>query len=138
LLTKISELRQTQVAEEKWSRMKDILQKTCTEVLGHQKRKNEDWFDEYYDEIEPLLEERRKSHQRLLNRETRRTIEDFRKAMTQRKTRELKNRWWTEKAKNDTKGFYDGLKKINSHRANVITAVKNKEGGLILENVRKL
>jgi hypothetical protein len=36
--------------------------------------------------------------------------------------------------KNDTKGFYDGLKKIYGHRVNVITAVKNKEGGLILEN----
>ena len=60
--------------------------------------------------------------------------------MTQRKTRELENRWWTARSlqymadKNDTKGFYDGLKKIYGHRANVITAVKDKEGGLILEN----
>ena len=143
LLTKIPELRQTHLVEEKWSKMKDVLQKTCTDVLGHLKRRNEDWFDEYYDEIEPLLEEKRKCHQRPLNRVTRQTTEDFRKAKaaTQRKTRQLKNRWWTKKVKsfqsmtnrNDTKGFYDGLKKIYGHRANVVTAIKNKEGELISE-----
>jgi hypothetical protein len=44
---------------------------------------------------------RRTSQQRFLNRETLRTIEDFRtaKAMIKRKTGELKNRWWTEKAR---------------------------------------
>ena len=39
-----------------------------------------------------------------------------------------------QKGEGDDTKKNDGLKKIYGHRANVITAVKNKEGGLILEN----
>ncbi|PFX18771.1 hypothetical protein AWC38_SpisGene16846 [Stylophora pistillata] len=46
-----------------WENLKSAILKTSEEVLGHSKKKNQDWFDENETEIQDLLAKKREAHQ---------------------------------------------------------------------------
>ena len=145
--TAVQETEQSQNVENSWNALKKVVLETSETVLGYQKRKHQDWFEEKMDKVDEILEFRRKRHEISLAKATRGNEEEFKKAkaISQRKSRELKDEWWSEKARkledlaacNDTKGFYNGLKEIYGLRANTIAPIKNKdETELITENDR--
>ena len=80
-----------------WENLKSAILKTSEEVLGHTKKKNEDWFDENNKEIQDLLSKKRAAHQAHLSQPTCHVKKvTFRQACSilQRKLRELQNDWW--------------------------------------------
>lgn len=134
---RLEEMEEGENFEEQWKNLRNVLLETSVEVIGYAKRKNEDWFEDNQEGIEDVLREKWKKHQEFLTKGTTRSLSNFKsaKAMAQRRSRELKNKWWVEKAEdlqrmaacNDTKGFYNGLKEIYGPRTSAIAPMKNKE-----------
>ena len=108
--------------EETWNEFKTIVYKTSKEKLGTIGRKHEDWFDEHSVELEDLLNERNIARGAILNRSTRQTKGRYRECnrALQQRCRELKNKWWQDKAahlqeladRNDMKGFYENMRAV--------------------------
>ncbi|KAK4309301.1 hypothetical protein Pmani_019063 [Petrolisthes manimaculis] len=145
ILNNVQEIGRSENVENYWNELKRVVHETSETVLGFQARKHQDWFEDKIDKVDEILEFRRKRYERSLAKATPGNEEEFKKAkaMAQRKSRELKDEWWSEKARkleemaacNNTKGFYNGLKEIYGLRANMISPIKNKEGtALITEN----
>ena len=138
LAERLSVMEQDVNVNEKWTAFKKIVLESAKKIIGHLKRKSEDWFENNRAEIDEILKAKWRKHQELLANETPRRLESFKKAKeeAQRKTRALKNRWWVEKsrelermaANNDSKGFYNGLKTIFGPRTSSMAPLKNKEG----------
>ena len=53
-----------------WETLCENVYETSIDTLGHTTRKHQDCFDENYDEILSLLEERRRIHEALLSKQT--------------------------------------------------------------------
>ena len=145
---KMSHLERTDDLNKKWGNLKGAIQDASKSILGYTHKKNQDWFDDNKEEITEILEKRKQAYNNLLNRETRIHKEEFKKIKTeaQRKSRELKNKWWTEKAEklermanvNDMQGFYGELKQIYGHKPNIITPIKNADNSELLTNKEKI
>ena len=110
-------------ASEKWQNFQSALYRASKEVLGHPKRKNQDWFDDSDPSIFELLREKRKAHLACLSKPScQRARSTFSKvkAELQRKLRDMEDSWWDQKAEEiqrladigDTRGYYQALKTI--------------------------
>lgn len=138
LASKLAIIEQSVNVSDHWNNFKNTVLETEEKIIGHPKRRNEDWFEDNRTEIEEILKEKWKKHQLFLAKESPENLKCFKKAKaeTQRKSRELKNKWWVKKAENlermatcnESKGFYNGLKAIFGPRASAIAPMKNKEG----------
>lgn len=141
LAIKLADLEPGEDIDEKWKNFKDVVTEVSKNIIGHAKRKNEDWFSDNIGEIDNILKEKWQKHQEFLSKGTKKSWENFKsiKSKAQKKCRELKNKWWIEKSEslekmancNDTKGFYNGLKAIFGPRTSSIVPIKNREGTLL-------
>lgn len=108
--------------EDRWTSLKKAAFDTAAEFLGRPERKHQDWFAEDDDQLNTLLKERNKAKAKHLQINTRANQAKFVQARSelQKYTRDLKSKWWEEKAeglqlaadKNDMKSFYSGLREI--------------------------
>ena len=58
----------TNCPEESWSALRDTVYNTASDILGHAKRKHQDWFDENDEVILLLLKETRETKAAWLKR----------------------------------------------------------------------
>jgi len=74
-----------------WENLKSAILKTSEEVLGHTKKKNEDWFDENDKEFQDLLSKKRAANQAHLAQPTCHVKATFQRACSilQHKLREI-------------------------------------------------
>lgn len=82
------------------SQWRTSILKTSQDVLGLKTKQNEDWFDENDEEIEHLISKKWQTHcawQRDITSQAKREAHSRAKALV-RWIRELKNKWWTQKA----------------------------------------
>ncbi len=104
-----------------WSLLKSTILATCKTILGYKSRKHQDWFDGNDTEIEQLISKKRKAFcawQNDVTCKAKRLAHSKAKADVQRRERELKNSWWTERAleiqrlavSGDTGGFFSATK----------------------------
>ncbi|XP_026084958.1 uncharacterized protein LOC113060279 [Carassius auratus] len=108
--------------EEHWGLLKFAIHDSCKSTLGYQSKKHQDWFDENDTEIEA-------AHSRA-------------KFDVQKLTRELKNKWWTEKSlelqrladSGNTRGFFSATKAVYgpSHRG--LNPLRPKDGQTLLKD----
>lgn len=129
-------------AEDHWAEVKLKLSRVCQETIGTAKRKHQDWFDENDATLEELISRKRTA---FLDRqrdptcpEKNQIFKDV-KAEVQRKTRALKNEWWTTKAE-EIEGFakchklyefYKSIKSVYGPRSSGPPAVRSLDGSLI-------
>ena len=92
------------------------------ELLGKPSRKHQDWFDNNDKELNHLLQARNETKARLMQTNTRGNHVKLTSARSnlQKYTRQMKSRWWEEKAealqvaadKNYVKEFHTGLREV--------------------------
>lgn len=93
-------------------------------ILGLKTRQHQDWFDENDQEIEQLISNKRLTFiewQMDITCQAKREAHSRAKAFVQHRVRELKNKWWTEKAHEiqhlaemgETRGFFSATKAIH-------------------------
>ena len=127
----------------KWTSLKDTILKTAEKVLGKTKRKNHDWFDDNDTEIQEMITAKNAAYSKLLSsKNTRSRTQEFKDASRklQKKTREMKTKWWEDKAKelqlhadtNNMRSFYSGLKEVWGPRTNATSQLKAADGHTIL------
>ena len=124
-----------------WDSLKDVLYQKGSEVLGLRRVKHRDWFEENSEEINSLIEEKRKAHLRLLNatadgRPTAASQHSAIKANVQKRIRQIKNKWWSDLSKDiqlahnqkDTKRFYSLLRQAYGPKSSSLTPLLSKDG----------
>ncbi|XP_062834399.1 uncharacterized protein LOC134298378 [Anolis carolinensis] len=130
--------------EEHWNKLKTSIITACEETIGYQTKKHQDWFDDNDKEIQQLIDSKRKAFhtwQRDTNCAAKKKIYASAKAEVQRRTRELKNIWWTKKAEeiqhladtHDSQGFFKATKIIYGPR-NHRSSLRSSDGPTVLKD----
>ena len=130
---------------EHWNVLKTAITTACTEVLGHQSKTHQDWFDENDQEIQDLVEKKRLAGIAALNDPTsvdKSKMHRALKAQVQRETRLLKNAWWVKKAKeiqyladtNNARAFFSATKAIYGPSTQGSVPIRSKDGRLLKTN----
>nr|XP_025033719.1 uncharacterized protein LOC112543537 [Pelodiscus sinensis] len=130
--------------EEHWSQLKAAIINTCDETIGYHTRQHQDWFDENYVEIKQLINEKRMAFcawQNDINCKTKREAHAKAKVEVQHKTRELKNKWWTESARtphfvatHNTRGFLSAIKAVDGPVCHGMNPLCSKDGTTLLQD----
>ena len=130
--------------EKSWNTLRETVYNAASNLLGHPKKKHQDWFDENNKEILDLLSEKRKAHTAWLSdRSSAPKHNQFKKVRgeVQRKIRLLKDAWWAAKAdelqqyadRHDSKKFFEGLKTVYGPPSSKTTPIRDSEGNLLTE-----
>ena len=107
--------------------------------LGKHEKKHQDWFDPNDQILRDLMAKRDQTHQRVLQiRSTRSAVQAYTDAcrILQKYTRARRSEWWEMKAdelqraadRNDTKGFYNGLKEVWGPQTKQPVHLKSSDG----------
>ena len=84
-----------------WDGIRDVIYGKGVEILGLKSTKHRDWFDENADEVNSLIDAKRKAHLKLLNsspanRQSSADQYSSAKRIAQCIIRQIKNKWWSE------------------------------------------
>lgn len=131
------------VVESLWSNLKTKIYQCASEVLGHSKRKHQDWFDVNDTSIQPLLQSMHRAHLDWINDKTsnaKKTVYSQVRQNVQVKLRSMKENWWQQKAQDvqkaadehDMKKFYADLKSIFGPKSRSITPICSEDGSSLL------
>ena len=104
-----------------WTQLSDTLQSAGLETLGTSRKRHRDWFDESDQEIKDLLRTKNAAHNAAISNPNsiylRRKFAEVR-AETQRRLREIEDKWWQSFARelqsyddtNDIHKFYEAMR----------------------------
>jgi exonuclease III len=131
--------------EQHWSILKTAMLSACQETTGFIKRKHQDWFDENDKEIQGVIDQKRKAYntwQNDPNSVVKKQAYLQAKAEVQRRTRTLKNEWWTTKAvemenlaaSNNTRAFFSATKIVYGPSNNGLNPLRSKDGNQLLKD----
>jgi len=125
-----------------WKNFKNTVYETWKEKLGTVGRKHTNWFDEHFIELQDLLSERNLARSTVINRSTRKTKGRYKECnrALQKKCRELKNKWWHDKAtelqelanRNDLRGFNENMRTVWGPRVNNPDQLFDKDSHTLL------
>jgi hypothetical protein len=134
--------------EEKWALFRDTVYETLLAELETKKRRGNDWFDENDAAIQAMVDAKRIAFTEMIGQDIRTTLGKKAKAKylklkreLQCRVRRLKNEWWQRQAeeiqtlhdKHDTKGMFQGIKKLCGPTMKSTQAVKDLEGNVLVE-----
>ena len=127
-----------------WEAFSKNLYAASAEALGRRKKKHRDWFDENDMEIQEILLNKNKKHNIYLSNPSTTSANAWREARseTQRQTREIKNRWWRERAaeiqgyaeSGKMKEFYDTIKAVTGPTTNSLSPLRAEDGVTLLKD----
>ncbi|KAK0146682.1 Craniofacial development protein 2 [Merluccius polli] len=132
-------------AEKHWGRLSSTIINCSKSILGHKKRKHQDWYDENNTEIQQLLAIKQQTFitwQNNINCKFKRAAHAKAKAAAQLNIRRLKNQWWTKKAleiqqladSGDTRGFFDATRVVYGPSYRCLTPLRSKDGLTLLKD----
>ncbi|XP_064101351.1 uncharacterized protein LOC135212004 [Macrobrachium nipponense] len=128
-----------------WRKFKDSVISACKESVGLKKCKHQDWFDQNDAAIQDLIQKARKYLFEHLNdpkSDTKKKIHHTAKAQMQNATREMKNKWLTDKAnelqsffdRNDMRSLFSGMKAIFGPNSQGLAPLHSQDGTRLLKN----
>ncbi|XP_064080601.1 uncharacterized protein LOC135197466 [Macrobrachium nipponense] len=128
-----------------WSKFKDSVISACKESVGLKKYEHQDWFDQNDAAIQELIQKARKylfEHLNDAKSETKKKIHRTAKAQIQNATREMKNKWLTDKAnelqsffdRNDMRSLFSGMKTIFGPSPQGLAPLRSQNGTRLLKN----
>lgn len=135
--------------EEHWQTFKSAVLSAGEESAGFVKKKHEDWFDENDEEIQSLIEKKRKAFNVWQNNPkstSKKQLYQNAKAEVQRKTRHMKNQWWISKSRemqhlvdtNNTHAFFNATRTIYGPSHHGINALKSKDSTEFLKDTNSI
>lgn len=138
---------QTDFTNCSWERFKTLVYEQGASTLGLKVTTHRDWFKDNSGEVNALLDEKRKAHQKLLNSSPAdrskfsASFINTRKS-TQRRLRQIKNKWWSDLSaeiqlafnKKDMKAFYSLLRQAYGPKSSSTTPLKAKDGITVLKS----
>ena len=128
-----------------WGQFKTIVTDTAKTILGPKKRVHQDWFDENDDQISQLLQEKNKAYMEWQNDFNSTSKADrFRtlKVRAQRQLREMKEKWWDNKAEevqqcadsHNSKKFFSALKTVYGPSKSGSTPLLSTDGSALIKD----
>ena len=127
-----------------WRSFSEALYSVSAEFLGTKKKSHKDWFDENDHEIREILANKNRRHNNYMSNPSTSNAAAWRSARadTQRQIRELKDRWWLERAKEiqehadcgRMKEFYDAIKAVSGPTANPLVPLRAEDGATLLKD----
>ena len=130
-----------------WEQFKAQVYKVGVDVLGLKKTKHRDWFDDNDAAITKLLEEKNRSHEKLLNAdgpERIATEKAFKEAKSRLQcgTRQMKNKWWSEISAEmqraydckDSKALYSTIRQVFGPQPSSMIPLKSKDGHVLIKD----
>ena len=135
--------------EAAWSSFRYAVYNTAKSVLGHPRKKHQDWFNENNQEILSLLAEKTAADAAWLSDKDCTAKNDrFKKLWSeaQSKTRQMKDAWWAAKAEDlqgyadqhSTRLFFSGLRAVNGPPSSAVTPIRASVGTLLTEKAHML
>ena len=129
--------------EENWTVFHKTVLSSAASTLGHPSRKHQDWFDENDDEIQRLLEEKRrllKAHQDDTSSVSKKAAYSNICKTVQTKLRDMQDSWLRKKTeeiqsfadRKDMKKFHDALKTIYGPKSSGATTLLSVAGNTLL------
>ena len=130
---------------EKWSQFKEAVIDTAKSVLGPKQRSHQDWFDENDSDITNILHEKQAAYidwQNDPNSSAKKMRFKHLQANTQRKLREMQDKWWEAKADelqgyaecNNSKKFFDTLKTVYGPSKGVVAPLQSADGTTLFKD----
>ncbi|VDL89672.1 unnamed protein product [Schistocephalus solidus] len=94
--------------EARWCQLRNVIQSTAIEVLGHARRQHQDWFDDNDADISNLLTENKRLHKAYMDLRTDASKAAFFRCrrLVQQRLREMQDAWMIRKAE-DIQGYAD-------------------------------
>ena len=132
--------------DERWQALSCHLKETGKEILGYEKKKNRDWFDENNSEIKALLKRKNAAHNARIKQPDSQYLSDKFKelsAQAQRKLREMENKWWIDFASqmqdfadtNNVHRFYETMRCAVGPKNRSLTPVKALDGTILKSKI---
>jgi len=132
-----------------WEQFKSAVKEVCDEVLGHKKKKHQDWFDENNEELQQLTDKKRQTYQQLQNNPNSPNLQANYKELkkkVQNRVREVKNQWWRAKAEeiqnladqNNSRAFFRATKEIYGPTSKGQVPLKSKDGKTIYKTEKDI
>ncbi|CAI9735242.1 Hypothetical predicted protein [Octopus vulgaris] len=147
--SKLLDIRSDQSSiDEQWESFRDTVHSIALETLGQVTRNHQDWFDENDQEIQKLLEEKRRllrAHQNDTTCTAKKAAFNSIRSTVQAKLRLMQDAWLSAKAdeiqgyadKHDTKKFYEALKAVYGPQFSFgSTPLLSSDGTSLLTNKR--
>ena len=143
-MDKLSDLQMNQAnIEEQWASFRDTVHSVALESLGTVSRNHQDWFDENDQEIQGLLEEKRRllrAHQNDPTCTAKKAAFRNIRCTVQAKLRRMKDTWLSAKAdeiqsfadRHDMKRFYDALKAVYGPQSSGSSPLLSLDGTTLL------
>jgi len=138
----------TPTCDEKWSKLRTVLQQAGKDTFGLKTRKQPDWFLENLDKIGPALDEKRNSRLTFVNTpspENKAAMRNSR-ARAQCVLRETQREFWANVCSNvqkcddrgDIAGVHAALKSALGPSPRLTAPLKDREGNILLEKSDQL
>uniref|UniRef100_A0A0L8I0P5 Uncharacterized protein n=1 Tax=Octopus bimaculoides TaxID=37653 RepID=A0A0L8I0P5_OCTBM len=121
-----------------WKSFNERVFEVCSNILDFAVKKHQNWFDDNYEEINLILEEKRKAFDMLQNVDmsTNRTVATCFKAVkatVQRKLKMMQENWWNDRCDeiqeasnaNNSKHFYSPLKKVYGPASSTVAPLRS-------------
>lgn len=134
-----------------WDCLKKVIFDCGVNLLGQRKHSERDWYQDNATEINSLLAEKRFAYERLLGSlpeqsNSAKTAFLVVKKETQRRIRQLKNKWWLHLSEEiqlayntkNLKSFYSLIRQAYGPRSSLITPMKTKDGSAILTTAHEV
>ncbi|XP_045449679.1 uncharacterized protein LOC123658286 [Melitaea cinxia] len=134
--------------DEEWSKVKRLLTTTACEVFGHQDTKSQDWFIDNIQQLQPLLDSKRKAALNYRKNPCPKSSDELRiaKANLQRSTRHFVNAYWNDLCMSiqscaDTGNFggvYSGIRTALGPVIKKTAPLKEADGTIISDSLRQM
>ena len=134
--------------ESKWAHLRNAVYSAAVTAYGKKARKNADWFEAYWEEMEPVTEAKRKALLAYKTTPSPSTLADLKAARkaSQQTTRHCANTYWlnlcssiqTAADTGNARGMYEGTKKATGPAPSKSAPLKSKTGEVITDQAKQL
>ena len=132
----------------KWPRLRDAMYNAAITVYGKKERKNADWYEAHWEEMEPVTEAKRKALLAYKAKPSPSTLQALRTARSkaQQTARHCANTYWlnicdsiqTAADTGNARGMYEGIKKAIGPTPSKTAPLKSKTGEVITDPERQM
>jgi hypothetical protein len=134
--------------DSKWPRLRDAVYNAAITAYGKKERKNADWYEAHWEEMEPVTEAKRKALLAYKANPSPSTLQSLRTARNkaQQTARHCANTYWLNLCSSiqraaetgNARGMYEGIKKATGPTPSKTAPLKSKTGEVITDQEKQM